>query len=118
GPDALRRSEGQRQHPRGPALRGRADDRAEADDHQPAGRVTGVGLERLVFDVADIGCDACRRAIEGEVSGVAGVRRVRVGVSARTVVVGRAAAGEAAAAAFGAAADADAGLRADWTTGH
>jgi copper chaperone CopZ len=63
--------------------------------------------------VPDIGCDACRRAIEGEVSAVAGVRLVQVDVSGRTVLVEGAAAEEAVAAAIEAAGYEVAGRRAD-----
>jgi copper chaperone CopZ len=63
--------------------------------------------------VPDIGCDACRRAIEGEVSGVAGVRLVRVDVSGRTVLVEGAAAEAAVVAAIEAAGYEVAGRRAD-----
>jgi copper chaperone CopZ len=63
--------------------------------------------------VPDIGCDACRRAIEGEVSAVAGVRLVHVDVSGRTVLVEGVAAEEAVAAAIEAAGYEVAGRRAD-----
>ena len=39
------------------------------------------------YAVPDISCDHCKHAIEGEVSGVPGVTRVDVDVSARTVLV-------------------------------
>jgi copper chaperone CopZ len=63
--------------------------------------------------VPDIGCDACRRAIEGEVAGVVGVRLVQVDVTGRTVLVEGAAAEEAITAAIEAAGYEVAGSRAD-----
>lgn len=48
-----------------------------------------------IYDVPEISCDHCRRAIEGEVAGVPGVAAAEVAVGARTLRVEGEAADEA-----------------------
>jgi copper chaperone len=55
----------------------------------PAGRLERAmtTTSTQVFDVPDISCDHCKRAIEEEVAGVEGVETVDVDVAAKTVRV-------------------------------
>lgn len=44
-------------------------------------------MSERTYSVPDISCGHCQSAIEGEVSGVAGVERVAVDITTRTVTV-------------------------------